>query len=498
MAITSGMIIDFEGELSDIPLGQNGDITRLKDGGYAVIAEAAGLGVSVLRIFDANGEEVRSIGFQGTAPAITGLTNGGIGVATIDSDGNIVTQVVSKNFQTVSAPSISEIPPTHVAVSLAAASNGTFVMATQDDFGSDSDVTLHFLDKAGVTTAITGIESTGGIDSRDPDVAVLANGNVVFTRTEHDLVTGGTKVVFSILDAFGNEVVAPTDIPDNSDPGENRHARVVATADGFSIVYESRVFSFLELDIRMRTFDLNGVQTGDQLITNSTFGSTGDDDGADDTAPEIAIGPDGNIAITWTSNDGIDTNPMLLVLGSNQGAQNLGFAQSDNPQGQPLVTFFGTGQIAAYHFDGTQNALLGEHFSGFRDSFGGNGNDVFVGDDFVDLINGLRGRDRLSGAGGDDNVQGGDGQDTLFGNDGDDLLQGEEGVGANGGGDHSDRLFGGSGNDTLEGEDGNDRLIGGTGNDLLDGGIGDDFLDGGSQADTLKGGNGEDTLIGGA
>ncbi len=500
MAVISGVSIDRVGDLFDLPLGENGDIARLANGGYAVIAEVAGLGFSILRVFDAEGNAVRSLAFEGSAPAIAGLSDGRIAVTT-QVDGFMTPIIVRADFR--SFETLSSVSLNSGAVS--AGANGTFVSANTEQFATDRDVDLTFYDSAGTVLTRVDIESDANIEARDVDVAVLTNGNAVVTRTHTDLSTGAVRLVFSVHDPLGNVVVADTEIPNAAVPGDIRHARVVATADGFAIVYEYRLFRSLELDVRMVTFNLNGVQTDDLFITNSAFFSSGLDDGFADTAPEIAIGPDGNIAITWTREDDGNLNPMLFVIG--QGVeQTIGFDTLGNFQSEPLVTFFGTGQIAAYHFDNELNSLRGEHFSGFRDSFGTNGRDVFTGDDFTDLINGSAGNDKLSGARGDDTIQGGDGRDKLFGNDGDDLLQGEEGVGANGGGNHSDRMFGGAGNDTLEGENGDDTLDGGTGDDQLDGGIGNDLLLGQSQSDTLKGnigadrlfgGNGDDTLDGG-
>lgn len=487
MAIISGLSIDLEGDLSDIPLGSNGDIARLDDGGYAVIAEIEGTGTSVLRIFDAEGIPVRSIGFEGRSPSITGLSDGGIGVAAIDANGNMVTSVVSADFETVSAPSVLDGQPAFLKASLSAGPQGTFFMVTQDDFGSDNDVNFHTVDASGQVVSTRAIEDSSTVDSRDPDVARLANGHVVVTRTEHDLTTGDTVVVFSVYDESGNETVARTEIPNIAGAGEDRHARVAATADGFAIVYETRVAPFTALDIRMRTFDFAGVQTSNELITSRDFFITGNDDGVDDTAPSIAIGPDGGVAITWTRNDDGNTDQVLTVLGQS-GDQIVKFFTSDNPQDQPLVTFFGTGQIAAYHVDGTENALVGEHFSGFRDSFGNRNKEVFSGDDFVDLINGLGGNDKLSGGGNNDEILGGSGDDTLFGNTGDDALSGE--------GDN-DRLDGGRGSDSLSGSSGGDQLKGGSQGDVLAGDSGEDTLLGGSGADTLEGGSDRDTLTGG-
>jgi Ca2+-binding RTX toxin-like protein len=91
--------------------------------------------------------------------------------------------------------------------------------------------------------------------------------------------------------------------------------------------------------------------------------------------------------------------------------------------------------------------------------------DVFVGTD---------GADRLEGGEGDDVLIGLAGQDILIGDAGSDIL--------NGGADN-DVLDGGQRADDLDGGEGNDSLTGGAGNDKLRGGAGDDVLEGGAGSD---------------
>ena len=97
------------------------------------------------------------------------------------------------------------------------------------------------------------------------------------------------------------------------------------------------------------------------------------------------------------------------------------------------------------------------------------------------------GDDLIVGRDGDDSIDGADGHDTAFGAEGDDDLTGGAG---------HDWLFGGEGDDTLDGGDGNDRLIGGEGADTLAGGDGDDTLTGGAGADSFvyRAGHGNDRI----
>jgi len=182
---------------------------------------------------------------------------------------------------------------------------------------------------------------------------------------------------------------------------------------------------------------------------------------------------------------------------------------------------------------------------------GGDGDDVFSGNDLANMFHGGRGDDTLNGGAGNDLLlggagsdflDGGDDNDTLVGGSGDDVLDGGadqdtadyrsatagvtvdlgstifQSVGADLGQDRlvsievllgsrfddvltaamlGSTLSGRDGDDTLQGADGNDTLLGGEGDDSLDGGGGDDVLFGDEGNEILRGGAGNDTLDGG-
>ena len=83
-----------------------------------------------------------------------------------------------------------------------------------------------------------------------------------------------------------------------------------------------------------------------------------------------------------------------------------------------------------------------------------------------------------------ENFVAGSGNDIVIGNEAANLLEGR-------GGD--DELMGNEGSDMLKGGAGSDMLKGGAGSDMLEGGAGNDILEGGAGADRLNGGIGEDT-----
>ncbi len=155
------------------------------------------------------------------------------------------------------------------------------------------------------------------------------------------------------------------------------------------------------------------------------------------------------------------------------------------------------------------------------DRIGTGEKDRLTGDDRINAISGLSGRDRLYGLEADDGAFfGGQGVDALYGGKGADSgfyggsagdriagnqgadhgFYGDQGVDSLMGGRGSDSgFYGGLGDDEVRGGRGNDRgLFGDSGKDWLIGGNGRDRLYGGSMEDVLEGGSGIDRQFGGA
>lgn len=113
----------------------------------------------------------------------------------------------------------------------------------------------------------------------------------------------------------------------------------------------------------------------------------------------------------------------------------------------------------------------------------------YTGTDFDDIIIGNNLGNYINGAGGNDIIQGGSGNDTLLGGAGDDIITGGAG---------NDRIYGGSGNNILTGGDGNDIISAEDGNDIIDGGDGDDIIDAGDGNNIVNGGAGNDNIYAGS
>ena len=136
---------------------------------------------------------------------------------------------------------------------------------------------------------------------------------------------------------------------------------------------------------------------------------------------------------------------------------------------------------------------------------GGSGGDRLVGDQGVNVENGLDGDDVIIGKGGDDTLDGGVGTDTLSYEDRDAAHGVTVALAGSGGGvgefdqvNGFERLLGGAGDDSLTGSAGNDDVRGGAGADVIAGDAGGDIVVGDDGPDAVFGGPGSDAVFGSA
>ena len=121
----------------------------------------------------------------------------------------------------------------------------------------------------------------------------------------------------------------------------------------------------------------------------------------------------------------------------------------------------------------------------------------YIGTDFDDIIIGNNLGNYINGAGGNDIIQGGSGNDTLYGGAGDDIITGGAGNDIISGGSGNNILTGGDGNDIISASSGNDIIDGGNGNDLIRAGDGNNIVNGGAGDDNIYAGSGNDIINGG-
>jgi Ca2+-binding RTX toxin-like protein len=238
--------------------------------------------------------------------------------------------------------------------------------------------------------------------------------------------------------------------------------------------------------------------------------------------------------------DGDDNLGVSVYRTSTERLDAYGGNGDDNVYGGYNVDIWGgTGNDTIYVFAGaratagdgddqitaTWSGLYIDSFVGpGAEVYGGNGNDLLMGDNAadtlhggndMDTLNGGQGDDRLFGGTGDDSMDGDEGNDWLSGGDGNDNLQSlneeeytaeQNAAGLVG---LADTLLGGAGDDTLSVERQGHVLYGGSGNDTLFandsdpnatadgmyyGGDGDDMIQA-SGGSTAEGGAGSDTFV---
>jgi Ca2+-binding RTX toxin-like protein len=152
----------------------------------------------------------------------------------------------------------------------------------------------------------------------------------------------------------------------------------------------------------------------------------------------------------------------------------------DGEGGNDTATYLGFGNNINASLETNKATFFGGSgtFVSIENLIGGNNQDVLIGHNFNNLIDGSFGSDDISGRAGDDRLIGGDGFDTLRGEAGNDNLRG---------GNDADLLDGGDGFDFLAGDKGNDTMIGGNGDDNFQwvNGDGSDLIQGDGGRDEL-------------
>ncbi len=212
--------------------------------------------------------------------------------------------------------------------------------------------------------------------------------------------------------------------------------------------------------------------------------------GSDQTSAEITALKDGGFAITWTDSAGGDGDDVMLQR-FNADGQKLGDAvrvnnTNDGHQGESSLTTLNNGDIAiTWESDNGGNTdVMGRIFD--VNAYGNQKAQKITGTDADETIKTGANNDTIDGGGGKDKLFGGGDNDVVKGSGGNDVVKGDGG---------KDKVYGGNGNDKVYGNAGLDKLFGDAGNDTLLGGGGKDVMDGGAGNDTMTGGGGKDIFI---
>jgi Ca2+-binding RTX toxin-like protein len=253
---------------------------------------------------------------------------------------------------------------------------------------------------------------------------------------------------------------------------------------------------------------LNGVGGHDTLIgnhlANRLNGGTGDDLLLGGEADDTLVGGAGHDALDGGAGADIydgGTGDDIYLL----DASDLLTEQPDSGIDAVVVTFenytLGGNLEALFLASGIvsgggnvlDNLIVGNQAANVLDGRGGN--DDILGGANDDIAGGQGGNDAIWGEGGNDTLSGGADDDYLCGGVGADFLMGDAGNDWVYGNADEDFVNGGNGDDNVFGGGAYDRVYGGAGNDLVNGQAGNDFIVGGAGIDLIVGGPGADRFV---
>jgi Ca2+-binding RTX toxin-like protein len=364
------------------------------------------------------------------------------------------------------------------------------------DGGADKNMAsyLSSLSKVEVDLSINGYQDTRGAGLDKLERVQDLQGS------SHDDTLKGDSDDNSILGSKGNDFLYGGNGVDYLDGGED--SNTLRGGAGDDILYgvegnDSVDFSNLNTTVEINLEDgyADGSDGHDTLIEiENAIGSQDGDTITSSSVKNIIDGQDGDDTLYGSS--GNDT-----IYGGAGEYDIVDYSKSDDSVKVELFQNRATGDFIGVDFIDQVENIRGSRHS-----------DELSGDDDINTIYGADGEDILSGKGGDDTLLGEDGSDTLRGGEGDDTLdggddagidvadyldatasisvdlntQGEKDIGAGqgkdtfisiegvSGGKHSDELIGTEDDNYLFGNGGADTIEGRGGDDLIDGGEGDD------------------------
>ncbi len=503
--MSDGYFLDDEGEF---------EVAGTPSGGWVLAMEDTDISGTSIRIevFDASGTliDVRSYieqsGESFNDPTVTVADNGDIIVGWNVDNGSTVS--ANYAFYDQSLGSWSTTPVSFLAssnesdfgtiqnVSVAALSNGTYVMVANRDNALDEDIIGRIIAADGSTGgSFFTISTASGNNEFGVDVAALTGGGFVATWSEDDGTD--TDSFFRIFDNSGTAVAGPqffdAGIAGTSD--NNNEMSVAGLSDGtFVIVWDDDETN----EVVGQRFSATGSTIGSAFTIAS---------GGIPSQPEITALEDGRFAVTWQDGD----------------IQSAIYDTRDNANAVPAYApqSLQVGTLGDDTIDATASLVYGYDGNDSIDDGGGT-NTIFggAGDDTISIlslsssedVHGETGIDTLVafstgsnvtfdlGAGTASNgitTQVTTGFENVIG-----TLEAERFIGSSdaneiqaGGGD--DTVEGGSGTDTIRGGDGNDDLNAQAGNDSVFGDAGDDTITHTAFLgyDHVDGGTGTDTLV---
>jgi Ca2+-binding RTX toxin-like protein len=450
--------------------------TGLSNGGYVVAwsQDDPLIGSTVIiQTFDQKGLAVRDpiISRNYSISGVASLSGGGYVVYGTSFDRNFIGYVYDSNSVRIKEISLIQ-PYSYNQSSVIGSPNGEFVVVYTGASNSDIDIYFQKFDSSGIKigNAILVNSDTSGVQTY-PKITSLSDGSYVVTW-----INGANGISLQHLDSTGIKV--GSEIQVSSINAWN--TTITELSSGFVVAWE----------------DNNGIHSQIYGSDSSPIGNvfTKVDPGGEPhysvENPHIVTLPDGGYVLEWTStkiSQGRSFETSIFIQRFDKQGLELGTSEKINTKFlvfTPRVTinpFVSISSLSDGGFVVTWQAPneYGLSSNVYMQRFNSNCEKVGNGDNWLYTLQG-DGTDNTINLNGANPV-------TLLGLGGDDVLVGTEVL---------DQLDGGTGNDHLTGNNGNDILKDFSGNNLFDGGQGDDLIIGGSGNDTsVYHGNQSDYLI---
>jgi VCBS repeat-containing protein len=384
--------------------------------------------------------------------SIASVTSGTGGTAVLNGDGT-VTFTPSLNFNGAASFSYTTSDGTDASAPVTVTVN---VAAVNDAAIITGETSGAVIEAGGVANAIPGAPTaTGDLSATDVDNAtdsfqavaagaVSANGYGTYGVTAAGVWTytldntndavqalnngGSLNDTFTVLSEDGTAQVATITINGADDVIFTENANTV----NFNAVIAGTYVAGTQYDA-LGGDDIVTLPDSDLLASRAGFDST-----------RTFFGGAGNDNITGGDlDDIIDGGPGNDFINGGAGTDTASYASAGSDDGGVMV-LMDRGEA----YDNTSGDI--DTLVSIENVTGSAFDDLLIGNNVKNVLDG------------------GAGSDSLFGDAGDDFLFGGAG---------DDFLFGEAGNDTLVGEAGNDTLVGGAGDDLLFADAGDDIFD---------------------
>ncbi|WP_430450471.1 hypothetical protein [Rhodophyticola sp.] len=356
-------------------------------GANAIVIErfnSAGTQIAFQEFFEALGQTVNdpTVTVNGTGDAVIAWN--------VDNGSNVTAHY---SFYDVSAGTFTAAVTSFLAsgntsttgiiqnLSVAALSNGSFVLVTNRDNALSDDIVGRLITASGGSGGSFFPISTSGTETSQPDVAALSGGGFVAVWQNFD----GTDsdATFASLTMLASPSPARSLVAAGSTSNNNNELSVTALADGgFAVLYDND-----ETDtIDMVRYDASGASVGSVVTINSA---------GTESQPEVLGLSDGRIAVVYQE---IDTGQdiRMAIYDTRDVVNNPVYSPDDFQIGTVGNDTFTANADFAFGHDGDDMITDG---SGVNQIDAGAGNDtvIIVAVDAIETVDGGTGIDTLVG-----------------------------------------------------------------------------------------------------